>query len=334
MDDEQVRALTADLVVLRAGGAEVILVSSGAIAAGLDPLNFVRRPKDIPSLQAAASVGQGILMHAYQKAFARKAVTVGQVLLTQDDFVRRKGYLHAHAALTRLLALGALPIVNENDAVAVDEIRFGDNDRLAALVAIMVHADLLVILSDIDGVFSADPKRAKEPIHRIDDLGGLEKLRTGSKGSALGSGGMASKVEAVRMAANAGVGVVIANGREPSVLKRLIAGEDLGSFFAPHKPRGASRKMWIQFTANTRGTIVVDAGARAALVDGGKSLLSAGVVEHRGRFAVGDAVEIAGPDGVAFAKGLTNYAADELEQVRGARGAGKAVIHRDSLVIL
>ena len=337
LDDSQVRGLATEIAAARKAGMRPTLVSSGAIAAGLEPLGLKRRPTDIPSLQAAASVGQGILMHAYQRAFARRRIPVGQILLTQDDFVRRKSYLHAHNALERLLRMNAVPIVNENDATAVDEIRFGDNDRLAALVSIMVHAKLLVVLSDIDGVYSADPRRARgEPIHRIDDLSGLEQLRAGKRGSRLGSGGMASKVEAIRTAAHAGTAVIIANGREPKVLRRLLRGEDLGSYFAPHRARGKHRKLWIQFTVHPRGRITVDDGARRALVEGGKSLLPVGVTDVSGGFEVGDVVEVATPDGIVFAKGITSYGAKELPALMGTsiRDGGREVIHRDSLAIL
>ena len=337
LDDEQVRALAGQIGALRRKGLQCVLVSSGAIAAGLDPLALKRKPNDIPSLQAAASVGQGILMHAYQRAFAKRRVPVGQVLLTQDDFVRRKAYLNAHAALARLLDLGVVPIVNENDTVAVDEIRFGDNDRLAALVSIMVHADLLVILSDIDGVYSADPKRHRaELLTHIDDLRALDGLRAGKSGSPLGSGGMASKVEAVRVASASGTGVVIANARADAILRRILQGEEVGTFFPAHRVRGRSRKLWIEFVQNARGTIVVDVGAQKALVSGGKSLLPAGVVGHRGAFVIGDAVEVAGPDGSVFAKGITNYGADEIPSIQGSsiKEGGREVIHRDSLVIL
>ncbi|MGZ4120840.1 MAG: glutamate 5-kinase [Actinomycetota bacterium] len=336
IEDEQVRALAGQIAALRRKGTQVVLVSSGAIAAGLEPLAFKRKPGDIPSLQAAASVGQNVLMHAYQRAFARRRVPVGQVLLTQDDFVRRKAYLNAHAALAKLLELGVLPIVNENDTVAVDEIRFGDNDRLAALVSIMLHADLLVILSDIEGVYSEDPKshRARLLTH-VEDPRTLE-LRAGTRRSRLGSGGVASKVEAARVAGASGTGVVVANARADAVLRRILAAEELGTFFPPHRVRGRSRKLWIEFVQNARGTIQVDAGAQKALVSGGKSLLPAGVVGHRGAFAIGDAVEVAGPDGAVFAKGITNYGADEIPAIKGSsiKEGGREVIHRDSLVIL
>jgi glutamate 5-kinase len=337
LDDAQVRALAGQIGALRRKRVQCVLVSSGAIAAGLDPLSLKRKPGDIPSLQAAASVGQGILMHAYQRAFAQRRVPVGQVLLTQDDFVRRKAYLNAHAALARLLELGVVPIVNENDTVAVDEIRFGDNDRLAALVSIMVHADLLIILSDIDGVYSADPKRHRaELLTHVDDLRALDGLRAGRSGSPLGSGGMASKVEAVRVASASGTGVIIANARADSILRRVVQGEEVGTFFPAHRVRGRSRKLWIEFVQNARGTILVDDGAQKALVSGGKSLLPAGVVGHRGAFAIGDAVEVAGPDGSVFAKGITNYGADEIPSIKGSsiKEGGREVIHRDSMVIL
>ncbi len=334
LDDQQVRSLAGELSWVRKQGIEIVLVSSGAIAAGLDPLGMGRRPTDIPSLQAAASVGQGILMHAYQRAFARRRIQVGQVLLTQDDFIRRKGYLNAHAALQRLLSLGALPIVNENDTVAVDEIRFGDNDRLAALVAVMVHADLLLLLSDIDGVYSADPRKHRGTLlHEIDELAVLDGLRGRSS---LGSGGIESKVEAIRIAAGAGTGVIIANARTERVLRRVLDGERIGSYARAQRARGRSRKLWIEHAGVSRGKIVVDAGARDALRDRGKSLLPAGVVSIEGSFAVGDAVEVCGPDGAAFAKGITNYAFDEVERLKGsslAKGAAE-VIHRDSMVIL
>jgi glutamate 5-kinase len=337
LDDQQVRDLAAQIGSVRRKGVEVVLVSSGAIAAGLPALNLPRRPTDIPTLQAAASVGQGALMHAYQRYFARRKIPVGQVLLTQDDFVRRKGYLNAHAALRRLLELGVLPIVNENDTVAVDEIRFGDNDRLAALVANLVHADLLVILSDIDGLYSADPKRhSAHMLDVVDDIDAVEDLRAGKSGSGVGSGGMASKVEAVRIATTSGVGVVIANARKEKVLAGIISGGHIGTFFPARSARGRSRKLWIRFAQAPRGTIGVDAGARDALVQRNKSLLPAGITGFRGAFALGDAVEVAGPDGVVFAKGIVNYSSDELPGVQGQsiREGGREVIHRDSLVIL
>jgi glutamate 5-kinase len=336
LDEAQVTRLAGEVSRVHRKGIATVLVSSGAIAAGLHPLDFKRRPTDIPTLQAAASVGQGVLMHAYQRAFARRRVKVGQVLLTQDDFIRRKGYVNANAALARLLALGVIPIVNENDTVAVDEIRFGDNDRLAALVANLVHADMLVMLSDVDGVYMEDPSRGRSNVlERIDDLATVGKLRA-KAGSHVGSGGMSSKLEAAKIASASGVGVVIANARTEGVLASILGGAPVGTYVPAHRGRGPSRKLWIAFAQSPRGVVVVDAGAKRALVEGGKSLLPAGVVEHKGSFALGDAVEVAGPDGVVFAKGLVNYAADEIDGVRGRsiREGGREIIHRDSLVIL
>lgn len=336
LDERQVDKLASEVCAAHRQGVACVVVSSGAIAAGLAPLGLPRRPQDIPTLQAAASVGQGLLVRAWQRAFARRKVKVGQVLLTQDDFVRRKGYVNAHAALSRLLALGVVPIVNENDTVAVDEIRFGDNDRLAALVSNLVHADLLVMLSDVDGVYSRDPRRGRAVLLRqVDDPASLPGLR-GKAGTEVGSGGMASKVEAVRIATASGVGVVIANARRAGVLAGVLRGAPVGTYFPARRGRGPSRKLWIAFAQSPRGTILVDAGAREALVRGGKSLLPAGVTGHRGSFALGDAVEVAGPDGVAFAKGLVNYGSDEIAAVQGRsiREGGRVVIHRDSLVIL
>ncbi len=336
LDEAQVHRLAAELGRVRRKGITCVLVSSGAIAAGLAPLGLKRRPTDIPSLQAAASVGQGVLMHSYQRAFARRKMKVGQVLLTQDDFIRRKGYLNARAALNRLIALGVVPIVNENDTVAVEEIRFGDNDRLAALVANLIHADLLVILSDVDGVHASDPSRGgAEVLDQIEDLASLPVQRT-SAGSHIGSGGIVSKVEAAKIATASGVGVVVANARRENVLADVLAGRRVGTYVPPRALRGPSRKLWIAFAQSPRGAIIVDDGAKRALVEGGKSLLPAGVIGHRGRFAAGDAVEVEAPDGVVFAKGLVNYASDEIDGVRGRsiRAGGREIIHRDSLVIL
>ncbi len=337
LDQRQISALVTQIAAARAGGRATVLVSSGAIAAGLGPLGLRRRPSDVPSLQAAASVGQGFLVHAYRIAFARRKLVAGQVLLTQDDFVHRKSYLNARTTLERLFELGAVPIVNENDAVATEEIRFGDNDRLAALVANLVHADLLVILSDIDGLYSADPKRHRATLlEHVDDVDAVAGLRAGRSRSGVGSGGMASKIEAVRIATASGVGVVIANARRPRILEGILRGDPVGTYFPPRGRKASSRKLWIAFARSARGTLFVDSGARDALVSGKKSLLPAGVTRYEGHFEIGDAVDIAGPDGAVFGKGLVNYDASEIDEIRGRRvGDGvREVVHRDSLVIL
>ncbi len=337
IDEQQIAALVAQIAAVRKRGVEVVFVSSGAIAAGLPLLKLPRRPTDIATLQAAASVGQGLLVHTYQRHFARRRIPVGQVLLTQDDFVRRKGYLNARAALSRLLELGVVPIVNENDTVAVDEIRFGDNDRLGALVANLVHADLFVILSDIDGLYSSDPRRGRASlITEVTDPSALKDVRAGRSRSDVGSGGMGSKVEAAMIATASGVHVVIAGARQDGILDAILDGEAAGTHFPPHRARGSSRKLWIRFAQAPRGTIKVDAGAAEALQSRGKSLLPAGVMGAVGSFALGDAVEVAGPDGRVFAKGLVNYSSDEIPSIAGRsiREGGREVIHRDSLVLL
>lgn len=330
------RALAADVAAIRRSHDVLsVIVTSGAIAAGLDPLGFKRRPSDIPSLQAAASVGQGALIHAYQRAFARAKLPVGQVLLTQGDFVHREAFVNAHQAMERLLGLGAVPVVNENDATGVAEIRFGDNDRIAALVAMMIRADLLVILSDVDGIYTDDPRRRGAERLETADLAALRAINAGASGSHVGSGGMASKVEALRIAASAGVSGLVAGAAEPRVLRRLLRGEPLGTLVPAAAARTRSRKAWIAFAQSPRGTISVDAGAHRALADANRSLLPAGIVGCDGSFVVGDVVEIAA-DGMPFARGITNYAADELTGLLGQRLApgAREVVHRDSLVLL
>jgi glutamate 5-kinase len=336
LEPGQLSFLAGQIAAARKLGAASVLVSSGAIAAGLTPIGLKRRPADIPTLQAAASVGQGLLVHAYQRAFSRRRISVGQVLLTQDDFVRRKAYVNARNTLQRLLELGMVPIVNENDAVATEEIRFGDNDRLAALVANLVHASLLVMLSDIEGLYSADPRTQRaELLEHVDDVNAVGGLRAGRSRSGIGSGGMASKIEAVRIATASGVGVVIANGRRPNVVADILRGKPVGTYFPPRAGRAPSRKLWIAFARAPRGTIFVDSGAREALISGGKSLLAAGVTGSEGTFEMGDAVDVAGPDRAVFGRGLVNYAAQELPEIQGRRtDGGREVIHRDSLVIL
>ncbi len=337
LDEARVRSLASEVAaVRRAQQTSSVIVTSGAIAAGLDPLGFRKRPSDIPSLQAAASVGQGALIHAYQRAFARSKLPVGQVLLTQGDFVHRDSFVNAHHAIERLLGLGAVPVVNENDATGVAEIRFGDNDRIAALVAMMIRADLLIILSDVDGIYTDDPRARGAARLETADLDALRSVKGGTRGSHVGSGGMASKVEALRIAATAGIGGIVAAATEPRVLRRIVAGEPLGTYVPASRGRTRSRKAWIAFAQSPRGVITVDDGARRALIDANRSLLPAGIVGCDGGFVVGDVVEIRDAAGEVFARGITSYAADEVSGLLGQRLAAGAreVIHRDSLVLL
>jgi glutamate 5-kinase len=322
---------------------EVVLVSSGAIAAGLAPLGLDRRPPDLATQQAAASVGQGLLIGRYATAFARHRRTVGQVLLTVDDVTRRAHYRNAYRTLRRLLDLGAVPIVNENDTVATDEIRFGDNDRLAALVAALVRADALVLLSDVDGLWSGDPARpGAQPIgavHPDDDLTGVRLGRRGRAG--VGTGGMATKVEAARIATGAGIPVVLTHADRAG---EALAGEPVGTRFPAAVRWPAARLHWLAHATTPRGRLFLDPGAVAAVVERRKSLLPAGITGVDGGFTAGDPVDLVDAGGRPVARGLVNYDAVELPPLLGrttselAAALGPAyereVVHRDDLVLL
>ncbi len=346
LDREHMKNLVSQIAALRGEGLEIILVSSGAIAAGVELLQLAERPKDIPSLQAASSVGQGLLLHLYSSFFGAGGILVGQVLFTQYDFSHRQQYLNARNAFRRLLEQGVVPLVNENDTVAVEEIRFGDNDRLAALVAVLTESDLLVMLSDIKGLYTADPK-SNRGARLIGDVDRITAEMIRSAGKAVeehSSGGMVAKLEAARIATASGIGVVIAPGRGPGVLSAILGGEQVGTYFHPLKKKLRDHKHWIAFGTRPQGTIVVDAGARDAIVRGGKSLLPAGVVGCRGNFVPGDAVEVIDESGAKIARGLCGLSAAELNEVKGMHTAEAArmlgedrceeVIHRDYLVIV
>jgi glutamate 5-kinase len=339
LDDERLSALSEGIAGVRRAGIDVVLVSSGAIAAGLGPLSFSARPTDIPSLQAVAAVGQGRLLSRYSRLFGDQGMVAAQLLLTRYDFMHRQQYLNARNTLDRLLALGALPIVNENDTVAVDEIRFGENDRLAALVAHLAVAKLLLLLTDADGLHAADPRVDPDAplIKEIKEITPELERIAGGRGSNLASGGMASKIAAAWVASFSGVGVVVARASEPNVIERIASGEDLGSYFYPRHVRLSARKLWIAFGQPANGTLTVDDGARLAVVEGKRSLLPVGVTGLSGEFAAGDTVDVATPDGTVFARGLVRFGAEELEAARGRRSAevaGREVIHRDQLVVL
>jgi glutamate 5-kinase len=338
-DATKLQSLCSGIAATRAAGIDLIFVSSGAIAAGLVPLGLDKKPSDIPSLQAAAAVGQGHLLGEYTRLLAARGILAAQVLLTRYDFMHRQQYLNARHTLDRLLELGAVPIVNENDTVAVDEIRFGDNDRLAALVANLARAKLLLLLTDAQGVHSADPRRFPDSpiIDEVDRITPELERAAGGRGSDLSSGGMASKLSAAWVATFSGVGVVVAGGSGDETIPAVTRGERIGTYFHPHAKRDTARKLWIAFGQPPKGTIVVDPGARNAVVRDKRSLLPVGVVEVRGRFAAGDTVDIAERDGTAFARGLVRYASEELDAARGrstAELAGREVIHRDQLVVL
>ena len=319
-----------------------VLVSSGAIASGLGPLGIGKRPRDMPSLQAAAAVGQGRLMADYARLFAARGLVAAQVLLTQEDFLRRRHFVNARNTLERLLEAGAIPVVNENDTVATAEIAFGDNDRLAALVAIMTRADLLVLLSDVEGIFTRDPRRGGASL--LQEVGAAEDVRATGPGTGTARGGMASKLDAAMIATSAGVGVIVAPAHRKDVLRRILAGEPVGTWMPPRAARKRARKAWIAFASGTHGRILVDAGAERAVREDGRSLLAAGVTGVEGAFAAGDPVEVAGPSGQAFARGIANYSSRELPRLAGkssdelTRMTGgpydREIIHRDELVVM
>ncbi|MGW9359853.1 glutamate 5-kinase [Streptomyces diastaticus] len=344
LDADRVDALVDVLARARSGGArEIVLVSSGAIAAGLAPLGFPRRPRDLARQQAAASVGQGLLVARYTASFARYGVRVGQVLLTGDDTSRRAHYRNAYRTLDQLLTLGALPVVNENDTVATDEIRFGDNDRLAALVAHLVRADLLVLLSDVDGLYDGDPARPTSS--RIQDVYGpedVEGVEIGSAGKAgVGTGGMVTKVEAAQIAANAGIDVVLTSASQAA---DALAGHPTGTHFHQRGRRFAGRLLWLQHASTPKGALTLDDGAVRAVVERRTSLLPAGIQAVEGEFTAGDPVELRDSAGRAVARGLVNFDATEIPRLLGrstrdlARELGPAyereIVHRDDLVLL
>jgi glutamate 5-kinase len=343
VDDANIAALAAALVARRLEGSSCVLVSSGAIATGIKPLGLSRRPRDLATQQAAASVGQGLLVEAYSRAFGQHDVHVGQVLLTSDDVIRRGHYLNAERTLNRLLELGVVPIVNENDTVVTEELRFGDNDRLAALVAHLVRADLLVLLSDVDALYTAPPSRPGS--RRLDEVHGeadLADIDVGGIGKAgIGTGGMVTKIEAARVATSAGIPVVLAAA---AAAAQALAGEQVGTLFHPTGGRVAARLLWLAHASSPRGRLSLDAGAVAAVVERRLSLLPAGITAVEGDFTAGDPVDLVDESGRSVARGLVNYDAAELPGLLGrstrelAARLGAAyereVVHRDDLVVL
>ena len=342
IDNSAIAKLTGEIAVIRSAGHEVLVVSSGAVAAGVAALGFDARPTDMLTLQAVSAVGQSRIMRVYNDDLASFGLVGAQVLIDPHDFVNRAQYLHARDTLGRLLELGCVPIINENDAIANDELRYGDNDRIAALVAHSVNADLLVLLTDLDGLFTTDPRSDDSAmlIELVDADDPLLSIRASAKGSGRGSGGMASKLAAARIASWSGVRTVIAKASRPNVLPDAVAGERVGTTFLAHDRRLPARKLWIAFAAEVAGSITVDEGARQALTVRSTSLLPAGVRSVAGQFGEGDTVDVCGPDGVAFARGMVFVAAADLRQVAGRQtkdlpdGMVHEVIHRDDLVLL
>ncbi len=341
LDTVALDQLVDDLADARDHGVEVVLVSSGAIAAGLAPLQLTHRPRDLATQQAAASVGQGLLLARYTAAFARRGITVGQVLLTVDDVTRRTHYRNAYRTFHRLLEMGALPVVNENDTVATHEIRFGDNDRLAALVAQLVHADVLVLLSDVGGLYDGDPRKpgARLILEVVSaaDLEGVDVRRSGAAG--VGSGGMTTKLEAAQIATESGIGVVLSRAEDAGA---ALSGQ-AGTWFRPRRRRRATRLLWLEHATESRGRLQLDSGAVAALVDRRTSLLPAGITGVEGSFAAGEPVDLVAADGSSVARGLVNYSSAELPRLLGRSTRDLAaelgpeyereVVHADDLVL-
>jgi glutamate 5-kinase len=341
IDADRIDALVDVLAARRRARSEVVFVSSGAIAAGLGPLGLPQRPRDLATQQAVASVGQGLLVARYASSFARHGLRVGQVLLTADDMMRRSHHRNAQRTLDQLLMLGVVPIVNENDTVATDEIRFGDNDRLAALVAHLIRADALVLLSDVDALYDGNPSRpGASRIIDVRSPADLNGVRLGRSGR-VGTGGMITKVEAAQIATGAGIPVVLTNAASVAA---ALAGDPVGTFFHPDGRRPSTRHLWLAHATTGQGRLTLDHGAVDAVVHRRKSLLPAGVTGVQGEFAVGDPVDVCDDAGLVVARGLVNYDAGEIPDLMGrstrwlARELGpeyeREIIHRDQMVII
>ncbi|MBA3279313.1 MAG: glutamate 5-kinase [Geodermatophilaceae bacterium] len=338
IDAGRLTEFVASLAAHREAGREIVVVSSGAIAAGLAPLGITRRPRDLATAQAAATVGQLLLVQAYAAAFAAHGATVGQVLLTADDLHRRSHYRNASRTIAKLLALGVVPVVNENDTVATEEIRFGDNDRLAALVAHVAEASGLVLLSDVDGLHDGDPHRSQAV--RVPVVNGAADLRAlaigSSRGDGVGRGGMSSKVEAAMIASSSGVSVRIARAED---VRAALDGDDVGTLFPATGRRPTARLFWLRYASRPRGSLVLDAGAVRALRTRRASLLAAGVTGVGGDFLADDPVELLGPDGMTVGRGLVAYDARELPAILGKSTSElspelrREVVHRDEMVL-
>lgn len=341
----QIESLVRQLADLSNQGKEVILVSSGAVGTGSGKLNLPGKLKSIPEKQAAAAVGQSVLMHIYAKIFAEYGLTVGQVLLTREDFSDRRRFLNARNAMCTLFRLGVIPIVNENDTVAVDEIKLGDNDNLSALVACLVDAEILFLLSDVDGLYTADPRKNSDAriIYAVDEITAELESQAGDAGSRMGTGGMTTKLQAARIAMHSGVVTVIARSEEKDVLRRIIAGEREGTVFWPLAHKLENKKKWIAYSSTVQGKVFVDKGAAQALSRYGKSLLPSGITGVEGVFELGNTISVVGPDGAEIAKGLTSYSSSDIEMIKGAQTGDirrilghkdyDEVVHRNNLVL-
>jgi glutamate 5-kinase len=342
----RIEKLVRELADLANQGRELILVTSGAVGAGMDRMQLKEKPKSIPEKQALAAVGQGILMHIYEKFFAEYGQTVAQVLLTRENSVRHKFYTNSRNTLLTLLEMGIVPVINENDAIAADELKIGDNDTLSAMVATIVDADVLVILSDIEGLYTANPQEDKTAqfLAEIREITpDIEKI-AGGAGSKLGTGGMYTKIQAAKIAVNSGVTMVIASGSRDGILRDIIAGEEFGTLFPAKESHLKVRKSWLAFGRHIDGDIVVDAGCEKAMLKEGSSLLAAGITAVEGEFSAGNTVRVLSITQREIARGIVNYNVEELKKIIGRQTMefsgilpGKIheeVIHRDNMVLM
>ena len=342
---DRIHRLAQELSALQSQSRQIVIVSSGAIVAGLSHLGIASYPTELPLQQAAAAVGQSRLMRAYEMAFEENKNKIAQVLLTHQDLADRRRFLNARHTLITLIQLGVIPIINENDTVAIDEIRFGDNDTLAGQVAHLVDADLLVILSDVNGLYSQDPhlNPSAELIHLVSTITKDIEDLAGSSRTQASRGGMVTKIKAAKQAGRFGVPTLLLNGETPNVLAEVLEGKPGGTFFSSDQSPLTSRKQWIAYTLRPKGELLLDEGAVAALTLRGKSLLPSGILDIQGTFLTGDPITCATRDGVAFAQGLTNYSAETLRRIKGKKTSEirdllgaleyEEVIHRDNLVL-
>ena len=328
----RLRSLVEQMARARRHGVEVIFVSSGAIVLGMGELGLTRRPSSVAQLQGLAAVGQTVLMRVYSQLFSKAKIKCAQVLLTWDDFDDRRRYNNARKTLTALLDQGVVPVINENDTISTDEIKFGDNDKLSSLVAGLVDADLLVLLSDVEGLYRYKDGRKilfKEVKEITEDI---EALAFGTAKKHISKGGMSAKLEAVKIAVQSRIPCVVAHGEVRDILTRILKGECVGTFFSEKEDKILSRKHWISFGARPKGVLVIDRGAQRALLQGGKSLLLPGLVEWEGHFKKNDIVVVCGPDRQEIARGITAYSVGDLHKIQDKKGK-KEVIHRDDLVL-
>ncbi|WP_027366197.1 glutamate 5-kinase [Desulfotruncus alcoholivorax] len=340
---EQIEQLVRQLADLHNRGMDVLLVTSGAVGAGVGKLGLSKRPRTIPEKQAAASVGQGMLLHMYEKIFAEYGVVVGQVLLTREDFADRRRFLNARNTLQTMLGFNIIPVINENDTVAVDEIKLGDNDTLSAMVGGLVDADLLVLLSDVDGLYDGKPGTpGSNIIQEVREINNQIESLAGGAGSAVGTGGMITKIHAARVAMHSGLVTIIARASEKDIIRRLVAGEPVGTVFWP-SVKLVNKKRWIAFGATVCGRIHIDGGAARAIQNNGRSLLPSGITGVEGDFDIGNTVSIISPDGKEIARGIVNYTAAEVDRIKGKKTADiehilgykdfDEVIHRDNMAL-